>query len=959
MKIQFMLIILFQIGIICAGTIKGKIYNSKDQQPLVGANVVVLNSSYGASSDVLGMYIIEGIPAGIYTVQVSYIGYEDYIFSPLIFDNGELIIKDFKMVTSVIKGNLITVSEKLKQGSDASLLDDRKKETVFNDGISARDISKAGDSNAADAIRRISGVSVSDGKFAVVRGLDDRYTNTVLNNSSLPTTEADKKVVPLDIFPTALLSEIVAYKTYSPDMPGTFAGGNINIKTKAYPDTKILSIKLSTTQKSSLIGKSSYLNSPFGMEFFGYGGDKSLPSIIPKDQPISSSSDKQIIGQYGTFGKKLGDNFSINREKHGLPLSIGINYGNHYNVSDWLEYGFFSNFVFSNSYSNQEYKSSQFNKDAISYKPYTDRSNTKSKYSTNLGYNISLGINLLNAYKLKYQFLHSHSTSDNTIVSIGYTPNIEGLFIMQSFNEKEINSHTFSGNYIFSSLNNSIIDWSLTLGKSDLNEPDTRKHNYDIIEQKDENDDIYYNYEINNQGQKFAYRDFTSGVDENNTFSLNLKTTLKNFDFKIGQHNQESNRTFSKRQFHIASSSDEWQPDVIIDEEFSNINELFNSENYCYYDDYNNELVHGLVLFDETANNATNAYDAFEKIMGNYFIANSKIDFKDMQLLFSAGFRQEIYSFYLKAYDSVTGATAVGYSKNEEGLSNKIIINDNNVDYLPAFNVSFSIKNSHKFRVSYSETLNRPQFRERAPLAYQEFYQGNVSIGYPYLKTANINNFDLRYEWYISGNEIFSLSYFHKDFSNPIEIGIISTPDLNYKTYQNASSATTNGIEFEIRKSIPHFFTSLGKLNLVSNLTLSQSRVKANDVVVFLSGTEYANASSDIDRQMQGHSKILFNSILNYKFNLGYSISLSYNSFSKRIQAVGAGIGNIYEFPFRSLNFKASKSFGLLNLSIKIKNLLNSIHEYGLLEESSDSRYLTYSYSPGYAFSIGINYNIK
>ena len=958
---RFTIFIITIFSFVRSANIFGFIIDANSKEPLVGANIVLLNSNFGSSTDLDGYFYISNVDEGLYTLQVSYIGYEGHIESSIDLDNNETLELNFGLKPSVIQGDLVRVIDKMKEGGNSSLLKNKRNAETINDGISSDDISRSGDSDAADAVKRIAGVSVTDGKFAVIRGLSNRYTSTTLNSISLPSPEPDKQTIPLDIFPTVLLSEIVAKKTYTADMPGSFAAGSINVKTKAYPNKKVFGVKLSFSEKNTLRNQRSFIKISNSNNFLGYTNihndyQKNVPNIVLNSSNVSNED-------AGTYGKSLKNRFKIEESNYGTPISIGLNYGNKFNYNDWLEYGLFSNLAFSNSYSHKDSETAQYAQSNNSFDTYTNRFTEKSAYNTNLGYNLSLGLNILQKYKFKYQYLYSHNSSDEIKVSTGYTPNIQpGLFIKNNYTEKEISNHALSGNITYQDFNNMYLDWVISLGKSNRYEPDLKSHNYEY-------DEISNSYKIDTQAGKVGYRSFAWGFDKNDVAEANLKYNLNINNsiiaIKTGIFSQNKDRTFKKREFHISYSSlDWWNNDADQNLDYSEVGNIFNDTQYCYYDTEQDSLHHGLVLYDEEANNATNAYDAKEKTSSKYIMfSTSIIEKSDFKLSLSSGLRNEEYKIYLKAYNPITNITASGLPVGDLGediSSRKILINKLYNDFLPYSNLSFDFKSSHKVRVAYSKTLNRPQLRELAPLAYQEFYQGKVVIGFPYLKPAYVNNYDIRYEVYLSPTEIISMGLFSKKFNNAIETSLISTPDLIYQTPQNISKANTKGLEIEIRKKINFLPESFGRLLFSGNISLSESNVKSDSIVYLANGTEYSNAAITDSRPMQGHSKLLINSSLNLKLKNNYSFSIAYNTFSRRIHAIGiGGLGDEYEFPFQSLNFTANKKVGGIKISLKVKNILNDEVNFGLINDQTGKEYITKSFNPGYSLSLGINYNLK
>lgn len=960
------------------GNLLGVVTDGESDEPLIGANVIVLGSGVGAATDIDGNYEITGIKPGKYTIRVSYIGYEISDLNEVQINAGISTRQNIVLLMESISGESVLVQAETKQGTALSVLQERQESSNMENSVSAEEMSRSGDSNAADALKRLPGVSVREGKFPIVRGLGERYTSTQMNSAPIPSPEPDKKSVPLDLFPSALLESIVALKTFTPDLPGVFAGGSINIKTKAYPDERLVNLKLSVSDETDF-----YENRPFYTtysgknDFWGYDdGSRALSSAIPDDQILSTARSYtpegltriQWYGQIGEYSRAANPTYVNDQVSLARPISAGFDLGDRYEINKDLEYGFFTNLVFKNKYKAEESETAQYalstgnDADGETFlSPYAERTNNTSEYKTNVGANVSAGLKYKNAHQVKVQRIYTHTSSDKNTISTGYTPNVEsGIFISNHYVEKTIVNNSFSGSSYFVLGPKHAFEWNYNQGKSTRYEPDHSTHNYSEKTNYADTDSAYTYYVIDRQAQKIGYRDYTDGTDENRSLDLNYEMVIplsgsNSIKFKAGTRMQEKARTFEKRSFAITnSSSSNWKDSVLNIYPEMAFGESFAEENFFYMDTATGEWNHGLLMVDETAKNAFNGYTALENTEAFYAMASFPLLMKkDWSFSFEGGARYEDYTMNLDSYNPITHAPATTiYGDTASANLNQSVI-------LPSINLIYKNDDQVIMRSAYSKTVGRPEFRELAPIAYQEFYQSEVAIGYPFLKNAEVQNFDLRGEWYPSASELISVGLFYKTFENPIEVSMISTPDLDYKTFQNAETAHTQGIELEFRKKLPIPLT-MGFGSISMNSTISHSEVTVKDTVFLFNGTSYANSASTSQRPLQGQSRVMFNASIDYRSPGAYTVALAYNSFTKRINSVGVGdVGDIYEFPFHSLNMTAGKKFGSFKVSAKINNILNSKVRFGHIESSSGDLKLRKVYSPGLSFSLGVKYQLQ
>lgn len=450
------------------GSLSGVVTDEKNGQPLIGANVIISGTSIGSATDINGRYIIKNLDIGMIDLVVTYIGYKKKTVKGIDISSLKSFEKNIMMDQDVISVMEVKVQAEKRESGDASALQKKQEAIEMQDNISADQISKSGDSHVADAVRRVTGVTIVSDKYLVVRGLGDRYSSAQLNSVGMPSPEADKRSVPLDLFSTALISGIDVAKSYRPDLPGAFGGGNVNIRTKLYPSKTIYKIKFGSGLSSNLTpGSNAFQNFQKNIkgnsDFIGYDFNKSrdIPEFfdnelisynsIPDEfmpelrdttytqfgtQIISSDPMREYLWAEQSYNKnaRLKNTFKNSVETSGLPRNLSMTYGTKYQAGRDLEMGFLVDGNFSGKYTYNTERMDRYvaYNDTSSYIDKEDESGeivrTYDKllrpgfigldrdiyqYATNLGFNFSYGITFRKNLRFGIRNVYTHTSKDN------------------------------------------------------------------------------------------------------------------------------------------------------------------------------------------------------------------------------------------------------------------------------------------------------------------------------------------------------------------------------------------------------------------------------------------------------------------------------------------------------------------------------------------------------------------
>ena len=331
-------------SITAQGIISGTLLDENSGEPLMFANVAIEGTSTGTSTDLDGKYQFEAI-SGSHTLVYSYVGYQDKKVTEVEVKDGEVTTMDVTLSDQAVNLQLdIVVQAKAIERSENALLLLRKKSDKIQDGISSQEMSRYGVSNAAGAMKKVTGATISEGKYVYIRGLGDRYSLSQLNGLVIPSADPYRNSAQIDLIPTNLLENIVTSKTFTPDLPGTFTGGSVDIRTKSFPEQFTLSLSVSGGYNAQNNLINDFLSYDGGSsDYWGYDdGSRERPAIFdnarvrelgllnqslfprPRDGKEGATESAQLVDQ---LIRSSNNNFTTRNMRspldHGFSLSLG------------------------------------------------------------------------------------------------------------------------------------------------------------------------------------------------------------------------------------------------------------------------------------------------------------------------------------------------------------------------------------------------------------------------------------------------------------------------------------------------------------------------------------------------------------------------------------------------------------------------------------------------------------
>jgi len=347
------------------GIIRGTVIEDATGEPLAFVNVIIAEEpTIGTTTDFDGNFEINIAP-GTYTVNCSFISFQDINITDVVVTEGEVNLFDnIRMMeeTETLEEVVITATQ--VKNTEAAILTIQRKSPNLLNGISSQTFRKIGDGNAAAAVKRVTGVSVEGGKYVYVRGLGDRYTKTMLNNMDIPGLDPDRNSLQIDIFPTNLIDNILVLKSSLAEMPADFTGGVVNIITKDFPDEKVFDISFGMDYNPGMHFNDNYLTYQGGdTDWLGFDdGTRDLPAAALENIATTPAppfaDDNQVFDFLSrfdnnleavrqsslmdySFGLSLADRIDLGSNDNSLGYMLSATYKNTTSFLDDLEYGEF------------------------------------------------------------------------------------------------------------------------------------------------------------------------------------------------------------------------------------------------------------------------------------------------------------------------------------------------------------------------------------------------------------------------------------------------------------------------------------------------------------------------------------------------------------------------------------------------------------------------------------------
>lgn len=902
-------------------TVSGLVVSTWDGTPLPAVVVTVRGTTLATQTDVTGKYTLPNVPPGDQVFRFSKGGYA----SAVVTDVRVLIGQ-----TTTVNGNLrpeffdmeeyeITAEEFTEQTEQ--ILFERQQASGMMEAIGSEQFSKLGAGDAAEALSKVTGASIADGKYAVIRGLADRYTTTSLNGNDFPSADPDRKAAQLDLFPSQFIDRMDVNKTFSPDMPGGFAGGAVNIVTKSYPDDFMFSLSLGTSYNPQANLRSDFLKSDASAtDWLAIDdGKRALPPLLDRQPPRGTSAplDPRLKDSFGSrqFAPVKGDS--------PLNSSLSLAFGDSERIFG-KRLGYLAGLNYKNDYSFYDDGKIIRYKDAN--QPDISKSDARAVAEFNWAAFTALAFEPFENHELKFNFMFVQSGEDEARYLQGQDEALSTQpgesYVDQNilhWTERNLTYFQLAGGHEFPELNGVRLDWASSLSTASQFEPDHRI--FQSFVQPNVPDFDPTGATSPNRPTRY-WRDL---IEDNISFRADLTFPLPSYNskenaFKTGVAHSQSERSFFQRGIEARTSPGRGHPFFVEGDP----NSFLDPENAAFYDYYNFPA------------NAT--YAGEQTIQAVYAMG----DWSALEWLrLVGGLRYETTDLSISGED-----LDLGRPINSGSIKRN--------DLLPSLGATVYLRKNLLLRAGWSQTVVRPTYREIAAVDFYDPARNRTYLGNPDLTLSDSQNYDVRLEWFPREGDIIAFSAFMKKIKAPIELSGVNT-DNSVITYFNYDEAEVMGVEGEIRKNLGNLWEPLSEFTLGFNAAYITSEVALTEGQRINRGRSGIN---DTTRPLFDQPEYVVNGDITWDHKAsGTAVTISGGVVGRRLILVGLAKPDDYEEPTPQLDFFISQKFGKhWKAKFSAKNLLDPVYEVTQTWPGTGPLPIR-TYSKGMSFGLSLGYD--
>ncbi|ADB41406.1 TonB-dependent receptor [Spirosoma linguale] len=887
------------------GTVQGTVKDGKTKESLIGCTVRVDGTQIGGTTDIEGHFNLANVPAGTHKIVISYVSYKTREIPNVRVESGNTTAIDTELDEEGTSLQEVVVRANKATNTEIAVITEIKQLKPIAVGISAQQIQKSQDRDAAAAIRRVPGVSIVDNRFVLIRGLAARYNSVLINDVITPSTEVDTRSFSFDLVPSNIIDRMIVYKSGSAELPGDFAGGIVKIYTKRRPDQNFMDAGLTLGYRGNTTFQTVQSQTRSGLNALGlWDASQQIPTSFP-----ARSADFNALNplQRAAYARLLPNTWALKDLTLSPDIRFALNLGRRFDVGDVRVSNLTSiNYSMTNQFSNIDLK--LYDNGTIANAITQQYNDANYARQTRLGLLHNWSARFSPGFTLEWKTLFNQLSTTETVVRTG--AQVAEGYDVRSFSERfenrSILTTQLAGEHSISPLTK--INWVGSFGYTGRWEPDWKRARYlrPTGTTGSDGQPAPFLIATPNDPTPTEVGRFNSKLHEyvisaiaNGEHTFGNPTDREPNKIRFGVYAEQKNRDYAAHFYGyqaVGSASAAKQRDIAT--AFAPENVTGSQGSFSMLDGTR----------DRDAYKGQNTYLAGYVSGDVYFGPNANL---------TLGFRGEY---------------------NDQGITSKLngvdtrLVNNKIFSPLPSVNFTYKLSDRTNLRFAYSSSVNRPEFRELAPFNYYDFnlladIQGNTT-----LTTAKIQNLDAKWEFYPSPNELISVTGFYKHFTNPIESYLLFQGNGLAYTFTNAQSAQNYGVELEFRKGFQNSASAfLQNLSVVGNVSLIKSQVNVGDIVTApdLSGTiqQYdIRGIADTKRALAGQSPYLINAGVYYAApNSGWQWNVLYNVFGQRIFTVGNSQNpTVYEMPRNVIDLNLTKQFNKkLELRFGVQDLLN------------------------------------
>ncbi len=870
------------------GAIAVQVISAETQKPLKDVQVFLSGSTQKLRTDEQGR-VTATVPAGSYSISLLHSAYSSQTQDNVKITDEKTTELSFKLTPAGVELAEYVVLEPHLAGTVASVIEEQRAATSVSTVLGAEQFSRAGDGDAASALRRASGLTLVGGQFIFIRGLGERFSTTLVNGAAVPSPDPTRRVVPLDLFPTNILESVLVQKTYSPDRPAEFAGGTVELRTRGIPDAFFFNLNLQTGINDNTTFRDGLTYKGGTTDFTSYDdGARALPDSLANATQNGNLQPASVFNPNGVtpeqlegLGEDLSGVWDVNRNKQGPDTGFQASMGDSFSFGDF-RLGYIAAAGWKQEFRRQNEINREFASARLIETQDLDVQRSLREVAVT-GY-AATELEYKDTHRLFAKTMFLRQSIDEARISQGFV-DAETTEVRRTrlrFFSNQLLTNQFGGEHRFDWLRDFSINWLYTDATANRDEPKTRDYRYDASPATGN-----YIFSQRADSNVTTYADL---IDKDQSWRVDGKLPLQlapnhKLTLSSGFITQTKSRDASAQRF----SYFRFGPDA--------------------------------------SNTAITSQSSVESILLPQYIGTTGFQLRDVTRKsdqYTAS--QNLLAYYgkldLLSYDRVNVTGGLRWEDNDQKV-NTFLRNQpttarlNRIDMLPSVVTTFFLTDKQQLRAGFSQTLSRPDFRELSSAPFFDMNTNQETVGNPLLKQTAITNWDLRWEYYLSPTENIFAGFFWKDLTNPIEL--VAQPGTGaLNTYQNADKASVYGFELEVLKKLDFVHPQLRNFYVGGNYTWSQSNVKLT--------AQNLIAQTTNDRPLQGHSEHIVN------FQIGYDnpkwktqATLLYNVASERIMAAGVlSAPDKYEQPFQQLDFVVSQNlYKGLSTQISMQNLLD------------------------------------